>query len=59
MSLELLSIKQVLEMTGLDRRTLFRYRENGTFPGEVRVGPHNVCFQSDVVAQWLRQHPKI
>jgi hypothetical protein len=34
------SAKQVEELLGIDRKTLFRYRDNGT----LRLGPHFAAF---------------
>ena len=47
----LLTIADVLEITGLSRRTFFRYREAYDF-GEVRVNDHNVLFRAEAVERW-------
>lgn len=56
---ELLTLRQVLERTGLSRRTLFRYRErtHDPFPAALRVGERNVLFRSDEVEAWAKRHP--
>lgn len=55
MAVDLLTLRETLERTGLSRRTLFRYRVNGSFPAPVRINDHNVLFLSTDVDAWLRE----
>jgi len=55
--MELLTLAQTMTITGLPRRTLFRYRERGTFPAAVSLGHvRAVMFRRDQVEKWLVQH---
>lgn len=56
MSVDLLTIAQTLERTGLARRTFYRLRDRGEFPDPVRVGHAlAVLFRRDQVDAWLQQ----
>jgi prophage regulatory protein len=57
MAADLISLRETLARTGLSRRTLFRYREDGKFPAAIRIGERNVLFRADQVDAWLRQNP--
>jgi prophage regulatory protein len=50
---ELLSINQVLERTGLPRSTFYWKRAHGEFPAPVRLGRF-VAWRDDVIFHWLR-----
>jgi predicted DNA-binding transcriptional regulator AlpA len=53
---ELLTLSQALALTGLARRTLFRYRRSGAFPAAVMLGGGSrvVLFRADEVRAWCR-----
>ena len=58
-AVQLLSLPEVLTMTGLARRTCYRYRTAGTFPQPVRLPPTPfVAWRSDDIAAWLKAHPR-
>jgi predicted DNA-binding transcriptional regulator AlpA len=55
---DLLTLNAVLELTGLSRSTLHRYRTAGTFPSAVSLGHQRaVLFRSDQVDEWLKANP--
>jgi predicted DNA-binding transcriptional regulator AlpA len=55
----LLTLAQVIERTGLCRRTLYNYRSSGKLPGELHIaGSRNVFWSKDVIDQFIRLNPK-
>lgn len=57
MGVNLLSIRQVLERTGLSQRTFYRLRQRGEFARPVKVvdNPRIVLFVASEVDAWRRQ----
>ena len=52
--MKILSLKQVLEVTGISRSTLYLYMQNHQFPIQVRLGPNIVGWVEDEVIDWIR-----
>lgn len=55
--MKILRLRQVMELTGLSRSTLYLYIQNQEFPKQVRLGPKLVGWVDDEVNAWL--HKKI
>lgn len=53
--MQLLTLREVLARTGLARRTLFRYRENNTFPQPVKLAAssRHIAWRSTEIDAWL------
>jgi prophage regulatory protein len=49
----LLRLKQVLEVTGFTRSTLYRKIGNGTFPRPVHIGDRAVAWRESDVERWM------
>lgn len=48
-----LRIADVLEKTGLSRRTIYRKMDNGTFPKSVKLSDSAVGWPEEQVSAWL------
>ena len=53
-----LRIKQVAELTGLSRATIYNMEKAGTFPEKTHLGKRAVAWRESVIATWMesRQH---
>lgn len=57
--MHLLSVKQVLEKTGLGcRSTLWRAVKANTFPSPLILGPRRIRWRSDEVDAWINERPR-
>ena len=50
----MLRMKNVIELTGLSRSTLYRLIENGDFPTGVKLTQHTVAWPASEVADWIQ-----
>ena len=50
--------KEVEELTGLSRSTIYAWMRQGRFPQSVRVGPHCVRWYLDEVLDFIRTRPR-
>ena len=57
MSDRLLRRRQVEEVTGLSRSSIYRHMQSGDFPRPVRVGPNAVRWRESDVTAWLESRP--
>lgn len=46
-------LADVIKMTGLSRRTIYRHGDDGTFPRRVQVGPNAVRWRLSEVLRWM------
>ena len=53
----LLRRRQVEEITGLSRSSIYRLMRNGDFPSPVRVGPSAVRWKASDISAWLESRP--
>ena len=53
----LLRRRQVEEVTGLSRSSIYRLMRNGEFPAPVRVGPAAVRWKVSDITAWLESRP--
>ena len=53
----LLRRRQVEEITGMGRSSIYRLMKNGGFPRPVRVGPAAVRWRASDIADWLESRP--
>ena len=54
---KLLRRRQVEEVTGLSRSSIYRLMRNGEFPVPVRVGPAAVRWKASDISAWLESRP--
>jgi len=48
-----LRLKQVKEISGLSRSTIYRFMENGTFPKSVDLGPRLIAWRESELKEWF------
>ena len=53
----LLRRREVEEITGLARSSIYRYMQEGDFPRPVRVGPAAVRWRESDIVRWLESRP--
>lgn len=52
---KILRIKQVVDLTGLPKSTVYTYLARGEFPKQVRLGPRTVGWKESDVLAWIDQ----
>ena len=57
MSDRLLRRRQVEEITGIARSSIYRLMQQGDFPQSVRVGPAAVRWRESAITDWLESRP--
>ena len=55
--MKLLRMRQVMQMTGLSRMTLYRLERAGHFPNRRRLAENSVAWLESEVAQWIESRP--
>ena len=53
----LLRRRQVEEITGLSRSSIYRLMQDGEFPRPVKVGPAAVRWRASGITAWLESRP--
>ena len=53
----LLRRRQVEEITGMSRSSIYRLMKAREFPRGVRIGPKTVRWRASVIAAWLDSRP--
>lgn len=48
----LINVKQVSELVGISRSTIYKRILDGSFPNPIRVGPRSVRWSVDVIEAW-------
>jgi len=48
-----LRLKQVKEISGLSRSSIYRFMENGTFPKSVDLGPRLIAWRESELKEWF------
>ncbi|MDM3887030.1 AlpA family transcriptional regulator [Pseudomonas sp. BCRC 81390] len=46
-------IGEVITVTGLGRNTIYTRMREGTFPRQVRLGPHSVAWLQSDISEWM------
>ncbi len=46
-------INEVIAVTGLGRNTIYTRMREGTFPRQVRLGPHSVAWLQSTISEWM------
>jgi prophage regulatory protein len=55
--MRLLRTKQVVELTGLSRMTIYRLEKSGVFPARRQLGSNSVAWIEEDVADWVGSRP--
>ena len=53
----LLRRRQVEEITGMSRSSIYRLMQDGEFPRPVRIGPSAVRWRASDITAWLESRP--
>ena len=53
----LLRRKEVEQMVGLSRASIYRLMDSGDFPHPIRVGPRAVRWSLGDIEQWISERP--
>ena len=53
----LLRRRQVEEITGMSRSTIYKMMQNGEFPRPVRIGPAAVRWRASDITAWVETRP--
>jgi len=56
-TMRLLRIRQVMQVTGLSRMTIYRLERAGNFPQRRRLGMNSVAWLEGDVSQWVDSRP--
>ena len=48
-----LRLPDVIERTGLSRRTIYRRMDAGEFPAKVEIGPNAVAWRATEIESWM------
>jgi prophage regulatory protein len=56
--MKLLRTKQVVQLTGLSRMTIYRLEKSGAFPSRRQLGSNSVAWLEDDVAAWVGNRPR-
>jgi prophage regulatory protein len=51
--MKLLRIKQVMEITGLGRSTIYQYINENKFPHQHKLGSRSVCWVDSDINDWM------
>jgi prophage regulatory protein len=55
--MRLLRTKQVVELTGLSRMTIYRLEKSGAFPARRQLGSNSVAWLEEDVSAWVGSRP--
>lgn len=57
MSVRMLRLPEVIDLTGLSQTTIWRRERQGQFPKRRRLGANLVAWRSDEVEEWIEGLP--
>lgn len=52
-----LRIRQVMQLTGLSRMTIYRLERAGKFPKRRKLSENSVAWREEEISQWLNTRP--
>ena len=55
----LLRLRQVIEITGLGRDTIYRYIRAGQFPRQRRISERASAWREDEIKEWIDSRPVV
>ncbi len=53
MTIKILRLRQVKEITGISRSSIYLRMKEGTFPQSVSLGPRAIGWSSNSIDQWV------
>lgn len=51
--MKILRLKEVVDLTGLSKASIYRYIKQGSFPKQVQLSARSVGFRSADIEEWL------
>ena len=57
--MRVLKLKDVVQLTGLSRVTIWRLEQRGEFPGKIALSPNRVGWLESEVQDWIGSRPRI
>lgn len=54
----ILRAKDVVQLTGLSRVSIWRYERAGQFPPRIQLGPNSVGWIEEEVLDWIETRPR-
>lgn len=54
-----LRVKQICEITGLSRATIYALEKAGKFPGKVALGARAVAWRESTIAKWMEERESV
>lgn len=51
--MKILNVKQVSEITGLSKETIWRYRKLGQFPSSMKIGIRGIGWLQSDIETWI------
>ena len=56
--MKLLRLKQVMDITGLGRSSIYNYMKDGTFPKQVKITANLSAWVESEIEGWIKQKVK-
>ena len=57
--MKILKQKEVVQLTGLSRVTIWRLEQRGEFPGKIALSPNRVGWLENEVSDWITSRPRV
>jgi prophage regulatory protein len=57
--MKILKVKEVVQLTGLSRSTLWRLEQKGEFPKKIALSPNRVGWIEKEMLEWVNSRPQI
>ena len=58
MQIKILRIKQVVDITGLSKRTIYRWISQGRFPEQIPLGNSRIVgWNEKIIDKWINTQP--
>jgi prophage regulatory protein len=57
--MKVLSIREVTDLTGLSRVTVWRMEQKNMFPQRIALSPRRVGWREDEINEWLESLPRV
>ena len=58
MDMRLLRIREVIDLTGLSRMSIYRFEKRGEFPRRRQVGRNSVRWVDEDILVWISSRPQ-
>ncbi|TKF31282.1 helix-turn-helix transcriptional regulator [Enterovibrio norvegicus] len=55
----ILRVKEISELLGLSKSTIWRMRRDGLFPAPLKIGPRAVGWRESDVTDWIKSRDRL